>query len=148
MKVLFLDIDGVLVPFGGLTVADPAAPFDDECVRRLARIISRTGAKIVLSSTWRSSATAKEMLRNCFRSFGLPDFEETGGDHSLRQWEIAAWLREHEPERWVALDDEELVAGPENRRHSADFRDHAILIDSKTGLQDEHVTQAIVILNG
>ena len=55
MKVIFLDIDGVLnyattaarAPCGCIGIAEPA-------VRNLKKIIDATGAKIVLTSTWKS----------------------------------------------------------------------------------------------
>lgn len=51
MKILFLDIDGVLVTKEtqkyGISVFDPA------CVNELDKIICETNCKIVLSSTWR-----------------------------------------------------------------------------------------------
>ncbi len=47
MKVIFLDIDGVLKE------EDYDAEFKDECFARLKRIVDATGAEIILSSSWR-----------------------------------------------------------------------------------------------
>ena len=65
--LIFLDIDGVLAPFGGRAPPGPPtqraakldadaafAPFDEQCTQRLAAIVEATGATIVLSSSWRA----------------------------------------------------------------------------------------------
>ena len=65
--LIFLDIDGVLAPFGGRAPPGPPAqraakldadaafaPFDERCVERLAAIVAATDATIVLSSSWRA----------------------------------------------------------------------------------------------
>lgn len=69
MKIIFLDIDGVLAlmhkehdEFGSL--------FHKEFVNNLKQIIDETGAKIVISSSWRKSGLV-EML-NMWKSRNLP----------------------------------------------------------------------------
>jgi len=66
MRVIFLDIDGVLdsaassgrmwlVRLPRLDQPDkltPVPPFDRECVARFNRLVGRTDANVVLSSTW------------------------------------------------------------------------------------------------
>lgn len=47
MKVVFLDIDGVLKE------ESYKAAFQDECFARLKRIIDATDAQIILTSSWR-----------------------------------------------------------------------------------------------
>lgn len=47
MKVIFLDIDGVIKEDKG------GAPFLDESLSLLKKITDKTGAKIVMSSTWK-----------------------------------------------------------------------------------------------
>jgi hypothetical protein len=68
MKVLFLDIDGVLNSYDNRDVLGNlwninkenksrdqfGVLFDERCVRWLKYIIEETGCKIVISSTWRS----------------------------------------------------------------------------------------------
>src|SRR4051812_14382818 len=52
MKILFLDIEGVLVlPVPGRKTSAVSA----RCVEQLNRITDATGAKVVLSSSWRFS---------------------------------------------------------------------------------------------
>lgn len=56
-KVIFLDIDGVLVTWKsmqlGLSPIFKVARFDFCCVGELNRITYATGAEIVISSSWR-----------------------------------------------------------------------------------------------
>lgn len=46
MKILFLDVDGVLL-------INPREGFRKVAMQQLKRIIDETGARIVVSSTWR-----------------------------------------------------------------------------------------------
>ncbi|HJL02907.1 MAG TPA: HAD domain-containing protein [Polyangiaceae bacterium LLY-WYZ-15_(1-7)] len=46
MRVLFLDVDGVLAPWD-------TGELDPTCVRRLDTLVRRTGAALVLTSSWR-----------------------------------------------------------------------------------------------
>jgi hypothetical protein len=47
-KIIFLDVDGVIN-----TVKHHFSKFDEECLERIRRIITETGAKVVVSSSWR-----------------------------------------------------------------------------------------------
>ena len=162
--LIFLDIDGVLAPFGGRAPpgpptqrsakldADAFAPFDERCTQRLAAIVAATGATIVLSSSWRARADAVAVVERRFRAFGLPLSEKVPlpttdiNYHSVRQWEIARYLEKRPARRWVALDDEELVGGEECAERRALFVDRVSTIDSTAGLQDVHVDEAIRVL--
>ena len=56
MKVIFLDIDGVLNSeeyYESFPDGEFIPPIDPVCVERLKRIVDRTGAKLILSSSWR-----------------------------------------------------------------------------------------------
>lgn len=58
MKIVFLDIDGVLnIP--------PTEEMDQECLRNLYLILDQTGAQVVVASTWRTGnleATKRKMV--------------------------------------------------------------------------------------
>lgn len=73
MKIIFLDIDGVLnyhSCFDNLTEnSDVVTPehniaWNKRCVRELNRILDKTDAKIVVSSTWRSLNYLYSMIVN------------------------------------------------------------------------------------
>ena len=57
MRVLFLDIDGVLNHPGTYGEREPGRiPVAPECMARLNLLVERSGAKIVISSSWRMFA--------------------------------------------------------------------------------------------
>jgi hypothetical protein len=103
MKIIFLDIDGVLncqkttERFHGFVSIDP------KLVKRLNRILKETDAKIVLSSTWRLFEDNKEILEKT----GIKYIDVTPSFHGLRGEEINDWLSKHpEVDRYVILDDD------------------------------------------
>ena len=54
MKIIFLDIDGVLNTISNWGSRPIEKRFTPECIAALNRITEYTGAKIVISSTWRN----------------------------------------------------------------------------------------------
>jgi len=68
--------------------------------------------------------------------------------HELRQWEIHRYLERRRllGAAWVALDDEDLVDGAENRARRDVFVDRAVLVRSDVGLADDDVRRALEIL--
>jgi hypothetical protein len=137
MRAVFLDIDGVMLPFGSGCDDESGRPgrFPDRCLKALDRVLIETGAEIVLSSTWRCAGGATAVLdefaafaerergrgregqsalgavadEGQFRHITDPEM------HLHRQWEIANWIESAQSrgvllEGWVALDDEELVS--------------------------------------
>lgn len=112
MKVLFLDIDGVLnshrsaYAFGGFPfdVDKHRNRFDEVAIALVRNVCTASGAQIVLSSSWR---TDKDWQR-IGRSLNLPIVDRTPYLHpGPRGVEIAAWLAEHpEVERYAILDDD------------------------------------------
>jgi hypothetical protein len=68
-KIVFLDVDGVLHSIFARTESQL---FRRDCLQRLKKIIEGTGAKIVLSSSWRKSAAGKNAVNQQLqRSFAL-----------------------------------------------------------------------------
>ncbi len=97
MKILFLDIDGVLnskrtrVAFGRFPL--DLSPLDislfDRVALNLIRVLClETGASIVLSSDWRLDHSAPEVSR----ALDLPVIGATPKLSRLRGFEINAWL--------------------------------------------------------
>ena len=134
MNVVFLDIDGVLNHCNTRHSVTPTTteplpiPIAPECMARLNRLIAETGAKIVISSSWRLFARWQDLgpalvrhgligdvigetpdlpnnqawLANWHARKGKP-FEF---DRLERGWEIAEWLAAHpEVTAFVILDD-------------------------------------------
>jgi hypothetical protein len=129
MKVIFLDIDGVLntaiyaqhyfdiCKHFGLSRKDAkdlrhglrdefGSHFDPRPVGLLKWIIEQTNAKIVISSTWRHSG--EETMKLMWEMRDLPG-EVIGITPLLntdRGEEIAEWLRENEVDSYVIIDDD------------------------------------------
>lgn len=135
MKVLFLDIDGVLNSKRWYVSEDRRRrrqdglanikhrlgvkysrtwDFDPRCVKNLNEL-SRTvpGLVVVVSSTWRKGMTVPQ-LRKLLKAVGFEGkvLDKTGVDESrLRYKEIGTWLSERDlrgekVERWAAVDDD------------------------------------------
>lgn len=63
MKVIFLDIDGVLNCRQTIERWDGFIGIDPVLVKNFLRIIDETGAKVVLSSTWRRDQNWRDVMR-------------------------------------------------------------------------------------
>ncbi len=105
MKVIFLDIDGVLNC--DKTPNPRKFPYivDKKLLTRLKRLLDRTGAKVVLSSTWRCDPVGLFAAKH----WGVP-FIDVCPDkpRSPRCKEIASWLADHpQVTRFVVIDDED-----------------------------------------
>lgn len=128
-RVIFLDIDGVLVTRDELRIASATrAPFKRSAVAALNRITTETGASIVVSSSWRKVRPI-EAIREKFLDEGVkgavadstPSLErvtKTGVYTSVQRWcEIQAWLEQNwGPARdsgWAAIDDESDARHPD-----------------------------------
>ena len=110
MKVIFLDIDGVIINRASCKKRYDSA--DPGCVKILNGLIAKTGAKLVLSSCWRSGRTVKE-IQDLLNNWGVQGevigkTDELPGMKVQRGDEIGKWLREHpeEVESFVIIDDD------------------------------------------
>jgi hypothetical protein len=146
VKVLFLDIDGVLnsnawyKQYGDQNI--PRPPLDRDAVRRLDRIVRTTGAFIVLSTSWRGDRRIPVWLlvNGCSGAVvgRTPRFSgRERGD------EISAWLNRQARvgvvfERFVILDD-----GDDMGR----LRPWLVQTTQDYGLQDAEADAAIAMLN-
>lgn len=159
MKVIFLDIDGVLNNDHTQENIEGFLFVGAEQLQLLKKLVDQTGAKLVLSSTWRRGWYCKDhvqepdaMDRQDIRLFDAfcAKLKEVGlellgytDDFGLRGNEIDDWLTQWdgEPiESFVVLDDmDEREISPHDDRLVQTF-----FVD---GLQERHVQQAIELLN-
>lgn len=150
MKVIFLDIDGVL----NSDVYDKERDAKDGNIDvsrlpLLKRLIDETGAKAVLSSSWREhwekdkglmSDTGLE-LTDTFRRAGIEIFDKTPVMSSRRE-EISHWLSLHlETEGFVIFDD--------NPFGWEELSENLVRTNRRIGrgLEEEHIKEATRILN-
>ena len=105
MKVIFLDIDGVLNC--DKTPNPRKLPYvvDKKLLTRLGKLLDRTGAKVVLTSTWRIDPVGLFAAKHWHVPFmdAAPDMPKRP-----RREEILTWLKQHpKVSRYVVIDDED-----------------------------------------
>ena len=119
MKVIFLDIDGVLnheQHYKWLMETDEPTPLqrtypytelNPKSCQLLKEIIDETDAQLVVSSSWRLDGETR--LNSLFKHFGLPKiYSITPCLNTARGIEIAAWLSAHpDVDKYIILDDDE-----------------------------------------
>lgn len=112
-KLLFLDVDGVLnhrkyyEDLYKKTGTPHVLILDPDCLLRLHRIVKETGCEIVLSSTWRNSQDARQVLLEA----GVKWVGTTPNCSDIRGHEVNKWLwdnasKVNDLEKWAILDDD------------------------------------------
>lgn len=170
---LFLDIDGVLLPFGdNVPALKPGTLFDEGCLRSLSQLLAAplpqgASAQVVLSSTWRARPELIDNILAEFQRYGSAHpgspllalgqsgrfFDTTAvNQFGARQHEIASWLARREasgqaaPAAWVCIDDEELLLGKACSSRRALFEGHVVQTRSEVGLTPELAEAAAALL--
>lgn len=161
-KIIFLDIDGVLNSenyFDKTNDCDEYTDINQEKVKLLKEIVDRTGAEIVLSSTWRTLGHTMEeekehpkyvYLVNSLSKFGLEIKSHTPYLENNRPKEIKAWLDIHENKddiRFVSLDDD-FFKFQYDKYGIGDCLVKTSFYGSENEFQRKHVEEAVRILNG
>lgn len=151
LKVVFLDFDGVLnnAEFRN-SDSDYYNNFIDESrMPLLKQIIQKTGAVIVLTTTWRtrwdpndpSLLEDTQKINNIFAKYDLEIYSKTDVFNENRNYEISLWLCKNDVKNYVILDDVDFHWSDENRRHFVKTD------DANHGLDEHTATLAIEILN-
>ena len=70
-KIVFLDVDGVL---HSVLSRHQHQLFNRACMLRLKKIIDTAGARIVLSSAWRSTPSGCDEVKQVLKSYGIASF--------------------------------------------------------------------------
>ena len=112
MKVIFLDVDGVLNTHN--LISKFGHDFiDDILVALIARIVRETEAKIVLSSTWRKYEKDKNLVSAALAPHELELFDSTpiidrriDNSWSMRSDEIQDWINKNPVEKFAIIDDD------------------------------------------
>ena len=149
MKILFLDIDGVLNDHRSIT-CEPENLLLRQCAV-LERVIQATGCKLVISSAWRY-VVKPEQMQEWLRARGVPSaqvigstptgeemgrptVEIPGGGGALmyanekRGDEITMWLLDYEVEKFAIVDDE-------RKTNMGSLESIVVWTDRDTGLTD------------
>src|SRR3990167_11516949 len=102
MKILFLDIDGVINCATSNFKTD-LWPLDRYMAFLVGKIVMYTDAKVVLTSTWRNHPEGLAVVEKHI----VPIFDKTSGGGNIRGDQIKEWLDRHpDVERYAILDDD------------------------------------------
>lgn len=170
MKIIFLDIDGVLNSekwyqerFDINLETYPICEFDPLTIEQLNLLTDKTNAKIVISSTWRIGRTMDE-LKKLFKKVGIkgeiigitPDLAFNDGHGVDRGNEIKRWI-DINCKRWYnkmfGEDDSEkfnlesYVILDDNSDMLLEQKDNFVKTSWGDGLTALHTRKAITILN-
>lgn len=149
MKIVFLDIDGVLNSrrffANNKAILSPDAHIDPQAVAQLNQITDATNALIVVSSTWRFAFMHNiSGLRDFLSQKGVTgkvlDITPTNNDSRMNQ--IQSWLDNtpRDIDSFVILDDESLGGKSLDK--------WLVLTTKQDGLTSADVQKAIKVLNG
>ncbi len=114
-KVLFLDIDGVILSGNALRETGDNRYLPPAAIALVNEVLDRTGAVVVVSSTWRMHADCRELLARAgltrlHDDWATPTGRQMVGPLILgrtRGSEIQDWLDRHpEVERYAIVDDD------------------------------------------
>lgn len=151
MKVIFLDIDGVLnneehiVKIHNLLGEEQyldilrkigELPFDYRSCKLLQEFIKETNAEVILSSTWRLNPESINIIK---RYAGIEIKDITPRLHSMRGEEIQQYLDNHkEITNYVILDDDSDMLESQ--------KEHFVKVNNKVGLTIKEIIQCENIL--
>jgi len=141
VKVLFLDVDGVL----NTESMRPRDAIHVKLLKRLSQVIAFSGARLVLSSTWRLHPAYRAKLLEALVSVGIdadvviddtPQLPLKLGPwppaENQRAAEIVEWLAKHKPAAWAAVDDLDLTQSD----HASHFKGHFVRTSKESGLSE------------
>lgn len=151
MKVIFLDIDGVL-NYRNMFVGShyTGNEINEDKVKLLKILVDATNVNIVLSSSWRIlrfSDIGSESLEQFYRltdylkKYDMYIYDYTESLIGNRGSEIKKYVESHDVSKFVILDDD---------ADMGDYMSTNLVQTSyyKTGLEYEHIERAIKMLNG
>lgn len=139
MKLLFLDIDGVMTTDEGMINNEKLYSFSSSCVEVLNKILSSNNVRIILTSSWRTVFDVEKQCRifkeNGVKQLPMGQIKDLG--YKYRNLEIKSYLENRKVEGFVILDDMQIEG----------FDDNFVLIDPRKGLSEEHVERVNEVLN-
>lgn len=154
MKIIFLDVDGVLNHHECFRNADTCRVVDRACIERVNAIHARTGAQVCLSSTWRMWSESFQFLKDHGLTVPIVDKtptlrNRTRGDE-IREWMNPTLVEDQmgrllekppfEIESFVIIDDDTDFDAELTEKH-------LVRTSAEDGLQDHHVDLAVGILD-
>jgi hypothetical protein len=139
-RVVFLDIDGVLNRANARGLLSSAQGIEPDKVALLNELVRRSGASVVLSSSWRLERPLEQvqaaLVAAGFEGVLVDATPSVRSSH--RGEEVSLWLEDHgvPPSRCVILDDGNNLAPHAERQ---------VRTDGRHGLEPGHVEQALAL---
>jgi hypothetical protein len=146
---IFLDIDGVMIrgaSWKSVELLNDGFPaFSNKAVSSLNKIIEKTGASILLTTSHKSNYTINQW-KGIFSKRGIVASIKKlnkNNNHLSRKDEILNWLENHhnEDESFVILDDDKCL-----NDLPSEIKERLVLTSSLIGLTDDHVELVVNIL--
>lgn len=145
-KVIFLDIDGPMIP-STMCLVDRMASwkrrFPETTVAVIRELCERTGAKVVFNTTHNVPIPDVDDIHIALSKAGLDGAHYHADRHTLypqidRALAVKEWLARHpEVEDWIALDDVKFTTD-----------ERLIFVDSDSGVTIQHLNMGIDRLGG
>ena len=146
LNIIFLDIDGVLIKFASPKKVDHSEfeelkYWDKEALQLVNKLIKSSGAKVVITSSYRNHKTKKQivdMMQLAGFNYNIydviPSIKYLG-----RGGNINKWLKEHNVSNFVIIDDQ---------YHNIEeyFPKNFVKVETNEGLTLAHTLKALKIL--
>lgn len=149
MKVIFLDVDGVLNSINKLKevyqiTKKPHSgknyPFDEKCLNNLKDIVEATNSKIVITSYWKNNPESLEILFDKLEEYNLSkSVIGITPNKAYRELEILEYLKNNPTiTNYIIIDDD---------GHMGTLSEDLIKTDIQTGLTKKDIKKCIKKLN-
>lgn len=149
MKIIFLDFDGVL------TTPQSNYQFNPSLFERLRVLLEKSGAYIVITSSWRGMTKEETIISITDRtnpSVGgnpFPFVDKIIGVTPRIGWtrgqQITGWFKRHE--KLDEIQQADYVIIDDENDFSERQREHLVRTNENVGITDEDVKKALQILN-
>lgn len=136
MKIIFLDIDGVL---NSANDKFSQKLETKKHLNLLGKLVKKTNAKIVLSSSWKGISSLRKVVENKMQEINAEIIGATRSLPGTRGSEIKDWMKDKDIESFVILDDDKDM--------DEMTETNLVLTDSNKGLQKDDIEKALKILN-
>lgn len=146
-KIIFTDIDGVLIPINPDGTSNYGIE-SKEAVQRFKEIIKATRAKIVITSSWRIGYM-RPLLKEFFTKNDIPlpiGYTPLIRNGNTRDLEICKFIvdfrKKYSISHFAILDDNQKIFKPNSR-----LRQRVVFTDMEIGISEKNKKQVLSILN-